>query len=70
MRIVCFCSKCKQGKPYNMVVSLRGDRGDVCMECIADKSTAWVERNVISRHQWDVRSYREKQKKAKNDTHI
>ena len=63
MRLVCFCSKCKQGKPYNMVVSLRGDRDDVCVDCIADKSMRWVERNVISRHQWVVWSYREKQKR-------
>ena len=62
MRLVCFCSKCKQGKPYDMVVSLRGDRDDVCVECIDDKSDYWVKCNVISAHQWNVWEYRNKQK--------
>jgi len=49
-----------------MVVSLRGERGDICMDCLSEKSYSWVERNVISRHQWDVWAYRDKQKKGKH----
>jgi hypothetical protein len=67
MRLVCFCSKCKQGKPYDMVVSLRGERGDICMDCLSDKSDSWIECNVISRHQWDVWEHRNKRKREAQD---